>query len=335
MARVDEPARRATLADVAAAAGVSLGTASKALNDRGQLRAGTRERVRATAAELGFTGGTVRRDSDPRVLTLGLVTSDDIGRFSIPVMYGLEDAFPGHDVAVLVANSRGDAVRERHCVDVLAGRGVDAIVVMTNLTGPRAPLPRAPVPLVHVMGHSTDEADMSVVVDQAQGMLLALEHVAALGRRTVAYVGGPRQDHAARVRAQAVQEHAATFGLHLAGDRPLHGGWSETWGRQAAQMLRQRPEPVDAVLCGSDEIARGVVDGFRDAGVAVPHDVAVVGFDNWAAAALHARPPLTTVDMNLEELGRAAGARALDAIDGRGRPGVDALPCQLIVRDST
>lgn len=325
---------RVTMADVALASGVSIGTVSKALNNRGQLRENTRDKILAAAQELGFSQQAASSPTTD-VLTIGLVTSDDIGRFSIPVMYGLEDAFGSEQASVLISNSRGDLVRERHCVETLAARNVDAIVVMTNLTGPRAPLPRTSVPIVYVMGESADEGDMSVIVDQVQGMLLALEYAAALGHRTIAYVAGPRQDFSARVRAQAVQDHVGTFGMSLIGDRSLYGNWSEAWGRQAAQMLRQRVEPVDLVLCGSDEIGRGLADGLREAHVVVPHDVAVIGFDNWAPAAQNSRPALTTIDMNLEELGRAAGARVLEAIGGTGRPGVEAHPCQLIVRDST
>lgn len=333
-ASVSFPSRRVTLADVAAASGVSIGTVSKALNKRGQLREDTRIRVLAAARQLGFEPQTSEGHGID-VLTIGLVTSDDIGRFSIPVMYGLEDSFGPDQASVLISNSRGDLVRERHCVETLAARNVDAIVVMTNLTGPRPPLPQTSVPIVYVMGHSSNPEDMSVVVDQEQGMLLALEHAANLGHQHIAYVTGPRQDYSARIRAQAVQEHAGVFGLTLAGDRSLYGNWTEAWGRQAAQMLRQRVEPVDIVLCGSDEIARGIADGLREANVVVPHDVSIIGFDNWAAAAANCRPALTTIDMNLEELGRAAGARVLQAISGNGRPGIEAQPCQLIVRDST
>jgi LacI family transcriptional regulator len=303
---VSFPSRRVTLADVANASGVSIGTVSKALNNRGQLREDTRDRVLAAAHKLGFET-LPAESSSGEVITIGLVTSDDIGRFSIPVMYGLEDSFGPDQASVLISNSRGDLVRERHCVETLASRNVDGIVVMTNHTGPRAPLPKTSVPIVYVMGQSSDPEDMSVVVDQVQGMLLALEHAANLGHQNIAYVG----------------------------DRALYGNWSEAWGRQAAQMLRQRVEPVDMVLCGSDEIARGVADGLREANIVVPHDVSIIGFDNWAAAALNSRPALTTIDMNLEELGRAAGARVLEAITGNSRPGIDALPCQLIVRDST
>lgn len=326
--------RRVTLADVALASGVSVGTASKAINNRGHLREDTRDRILAAAKQLGFEP-QIPEGNSKAALTIGLITSDDIGRFSIPVMYGLEDTLGPDQSSVLVSNSRGDAVRERHCLEILAARGVDGIVVMTNTTGPRAPLPMTSVPIVYVMGHSSDPDDMSVVVDQTQGILLALEHAAALGHKNVAYVAGPRGDYSSRIRSHAVQEHAPAFGLSLVGGRSLDGNWSEAWGRQAARILRQQGDQVDIVLCGSDEIARGVADGLREANIMVPADISIIGFDNWAPAALNSRPPLTTIDMNLEALGRTAGARLLEAIAGTRRPGVEAQPCQLIVRDST
>jgi LacI family transcriptional regulator len=98
--------------------------------------------------------------------------------------------------------------------------------------------------------------------------------------------------------------------------------------------LRRHPD-LDAVTCGSDQIARGVCDGLRDAGRRVPHDVAVVGFDNWDVMALACRPPLTTVDLQLEELGRRAAELLRDTIAGRPRPGTTSLPSRLVIREST
>jgi LacI family transcriptional regulator len=114
----------------------------------------------------------------------------------------------------------------------------------------------------------------------------------------------------------------------------MYGEWSEAWGREAVARLIARNQQVDAIFCGSDQIARGAVDGLRDRGVRVPGDIAVVGFDNWEIIAAATRPPLTTVDMNLYELGRQAGLRLLDRIDGRDDEGVVRLPCTLVVRDS-
>jgi LacI family transcriptional regulator len=99
-------------------------------------------------------------------------------------------------------------------------------------------------------------------------------------------------------------------------------------------LLRSAPG-LDAVFCGNDQIARGVADTLREAGRAIPDDIALVGFDNWGVIAAACRPPLTTVDMNLRELGRSAGERLLAAIDGRPGKGVEELPCSLVIRESS
>jgi LacI family transcriptional regulator len=126
----------------------------------------------------------------------------------------------------------------------------------------------------------------------------------------------------------------AGAGLEPEGE-PLSGPWSEAWGREAAGRLLDRAPGVDAVFCGSDQIARGVADHLRERGVRIPDDVALVGFDNWDVMALASRPPLTTVDMNLEGLGQTAGQELLSMLEGRRPSGVRRLPCHLVVREST
>ena len=113
------------------------------------------------------------------------------------------------------------------------------------------------------------------------------------------------------------------------------GTWSESWGREgAARLFESKREAPDAVFCGNDQIARGVADHLRELGVNVPGEVSIVGFDNWEIVAGATRPPLTTVDMNLKELGREAGRRLIDLIDGVELSGVRRLPCSLVVRES-
>ncbi len=100
-------------------------------------------------------------------------------------------------------------------------------------------------------------------------------------------------------------------------------------------MLLDRHPDIDAVMAGSDQIARGVLDVLRDAGRSVPGDVAVIGHDNQERLAAESRPALSSVDMNLEHLGRRAAELLFDAIDGRPHPGVHALSCRLVPRNST
>jgi LacI family transcriptional regulator len=113
----------------------------------------------------------------------------------------------------------------------------------------------------------------------------------------------------------------------------MFGEWSEAWGRHAAKMLLATD--FDAVFCGSDQIARGVADALRASGRRVPDDVALVGFDNWDVMALACQPPLTSVDMELEQLGHTAAELLLAAINGETTPRRHVHPCRLVVRDST
>ena len=140
---------------------------------------------------------------------------------------------------------------------------------------------------------------------------------------------------ASRLRAQGAEQTLATAGLELAAGGAMYGEWTEEWGRQATDGLLRAAPDLDAIFCGNDQIARGVADAVREAGKRVPEDIALVGFDNWEVIAAANRPPLTTVDMNLRELGRTAGEELLSAIEGRPSSGLRRLPCSLVLRESS
>jgi LacI family transcriptional regulator len=318
------------ITDVAALAGVSTSTASKALNDTGQLREETRERVRRAAEQLGFTPDSRGRAlSSGRSYTVGLITTDSSGRFSIPIMLGAEDALSAGEMALVLCDTRDDALRESHYLKSLVARRVDGIIVTGRRTEPRVPID-VPMPVVYAFSPSTDPADTSVVMDDHGGAASAVRHLLSLGRRRIAHVTGPATHRSAVVRAAAT---AAEAGDALVGE-PLHGEWSERWGRHAVDVLLRTGE-VDAISCGSDQIARGVCDRLRELGRAVPDDVAVTGFDNWSVMALASRPPLTTVDLQLEELGRRTAQLLLEMIGGAAPSGVVTMPTELVPREST
>jgi LacI family transcriptional regulator len=318
------------ITDVAALAGVSTSTASKALNDTGQLREETRERVRRAAEQLGFTPDSRGRAlSSGRSYTVGLITTDSSGRFSIPIMLGAEDALSAGEMALVLCDTRDDALRESHYLKSLVARRVDGIIVTGRRTEPRAPI-EVPMPVVYAFSPSTDPADTSVVMDDHGGAASAVRHLLSLGRRRIAHVTGPATHRSAVVRASATLE---TAGDALVGE-PLHGEWSERWGRHAVDVLLRTGE-VDAISCGSDQIARGVCDRLRELGRGVPDDVAVTGFDNWSVMALASRPPLTTVDLRLEELGRRTAQLLLEMIGGAAPSGLVSMPTELVPREST
>ncbi|KAB2352422.1 LacI family DNA-binding transcriptional regulator [Actinomadura rudentiformis] len=328
--------RSVTISDVAAGAGVSIATASKALNGREQVRAETRARVLQVAEELGFQPNALARGLlSGRTQTAGLLT-DGVDRFSLPVLLGAEDAFGAGQMSVLLCDGRGDSIREQHYIRTLLARRVDGLIVVADSTDPRPSITDdLPIPVVYAYGPSTDPADVSFVPDDVGGAGLAVNHLLTLGRRHIAHVTGPVEYLAARDRAAGMRAVLDEAGLPLAGGEVLHGAWSQRWGRQAAELLLTTVPELDAVFCGSDQIAYGVAEAAHELGRRIPDDLAVIGYDNWDVFATEARPPLTTVDMNLERLGRAAAQHLFTAIDGGAGGGVHRMPCRLVVRDST
>jgi LacI family transcriptional regulator len=321
---------------VAALAGVSTGTASKALNGRGSLRVETVARVQQAADQLGFVANAAARSLQAgRTYTVGMITTDSIGRFSIPLLIGAEDALGAGQVSVFLCDARDDPIREQYYLRTLLSRKVDGIIVTGRRTQARQPIGAGlPVPVVYAFISSADPRDCSVVPDEADGARRAVRHLLAIGRRRIAHVTGPEHHHSATVRATAAEQTLAAEGLTLAAPT-LYGEWSEAWGRQAAGILLSIGAEFDAVFCGSDQIARGLAEALREAGRHLPRDVALIGFDNWDVMVDGCRPALTSVDMDLEGIGRSAAELLLAAINGEPVAGRQTRPCRLVPRAST
>lgn len=329
--------KRPVLSDVAAAAGVSVATASKALNGRHHVNEVTRQRVLEAAGQLKFTPNPFAQALNfPVTGTIGVLTADLSSRFVLPILMGVEEAFGAGSTSVIISDARNDRVREQFLLQTLMAKRVDGIIVLGADANPRQSITSdVPVPVVYAYTPSDVENDCSYTPDNAMGARLAIDHLVARGRRSIAMLNGEPRYDAATERGNAAVESLRNHGLELATGEVLYGDWSERWGRQGAQALLNSRLPVDGIFCGSDQIARGVVDELRSNGISVPHDIAVVGFDNWELFSTTSQPPLTTVDMNLEAMGRAVAEELQDAISGKPRTGIHRLPVQLIPREST
>jgi LacI family transcriptional regulator len=331
-----ENTKTATLTDVARLAGVSIATASKAINGRAQVKASTRQRVFDAARELSFTPSSPDPGPVARTGTVGLLTSDLEGRFSIPIMMGAEDAFGVGATSVFLCDARGDAIREQHHIAALLSRRIDGIIVVGARPDPRRSLGRdIPVPVVYAYAPSDDPEDYSITSDNVQAGRLAAEHLLSIGRRKIAMVTGDPGYGASHDRVQGAMDVLAEAGVEAVDGKAHFGTWTESWGRGAAHVLFKAHPDIDAMICGSDQIARGAMDALREIDRDIPDDVAVIGHDNWEILATNARPTLTSIDMNLQELGRRAAARLFEAIDGHPSHGIEKLSCRLVPRGST
>ena len=329
--------KRATIRDVAAQAGVSIGTASKALNGQGKLRAETRARVATAARDLGFSPNVLARGLlAGRTYTVGLITTDSFGRFSIPVMLGAEDALGAGQISVFMCDTRDDPARERQYLEMLLGRQVDGLIVTGRRIEPRPSVGTGlGMPVVYAMTQSLDSDEPAVLPDDYGGGQIAAAHLMAGGRRRLGHITGPERFLCARKRASGFCDALAGAGAGFSPHDVLYGEWSEAWGRQAASILLRGSPGVEAIFCGSDQIARGVSDTLRQLGRRVPDDIALIGFDNWEPMACGADPPLTSIDMCLEDVGRAAAGHLLSAINGEPAHGTHTVPCRLVARGST
>ncbi len=323
---------RTTIHDVAAAAGVSISTASKALNDTGRVSVETRERVKRIAGEAGFRPNALARGLlSKRSFTIGLLTNDTYGRFTLPLMQGISEALVDHGVSVFLCAIEDDPALGQIHVEAMLEKQVDGIIASGKRVDRHLPvdLSKVPVPVVYAF---TEGAPDSVTFrsDDAQGARLAVEWLVKSGRHRIVHVTGPEDFFSVRERAGAYRHVIGGEGL------VLYGQWAEAWGHEAVRRIWSgQGERPDAVFCGNDQIARGAVDALRERGIRVPEDVSVIGFDNWEIVAAQTRPPLTSVDMELKELGRQAGLTVLALAEGRpAEAGVRKLPCRLVVRQS-
>ncbi|MBY5330567.1 LacI family transcriptional regulator [Rhizobium leguminosarum bv. viciae] len=324
--------RRRTIYDVAKAAGVSISTASNALNGTGRTNAETRERVRRVAEEIGFRPNALARGLlSKRSHAIGMLTNDTYGRLTLPMAAGVSEVLVDHGVSVFLCATNNDPRLAQLHLEALLDRQVDGIIFTATRLDlePPVQLSRLPIPVVYVFAEGPADS-VTFFPDDEQGARLAVDHLKELGRSRILHITGPRDYLAARIRAQSYHDACGD------GAEAMFGEWSEEWGHEAVQTVFARPGPKpDAIFCGSDEIARGVIDALRDLNVEIPTDVAVVGFDNWEVVARQTRPPLTTIDMELKELGHRAGLAILSLSKGEPVPaGITRLPCRLVVRQS-
>jgi LacI family transcriptional regulator len=321
------------LADVAALARVSVATASKALNDRSGVSEATRDRVRKAAASLSYEASVPGRPRQGSFM-VGVIVAMLDSHWVTPIVEGLEEVLPTDMADIFICPPANATSGVRIRMESLVARGADGVVVVADSTNRVPSLADAPVPVVYTYGPSSGADDASFVPDNVQAGRVVGEHLLARGCRRIAFINGDSGFDAARDRAAGLAQ--ALGDMPLVSGEPLYGDWSEGWGRRGMRALLESGAEVDAVVVGADRVARGVMDILRGSGKQIGQDVAVAGFDNWDELAMNAWPPLTTVDMNLMDIGRQAGLELKRRMQGQpGEPGIRVLPVRLVPREST
>ncbi len=322
--------------DVAERAGVSVGTVSNVLNRPDRVTPATLAKVRDAIDALGF----VRNDAARQLRAgssraIGLVVIDAYNPFFGEVSRGAEDRAGDDGLIVLLANSDENPDRERLALELFAEQRVKGLIISPadGVDEQLAQLRRQRIPVVLIERTTTDPEVPSVAVDNLAGGRLAVEHLVERGRRRIVFAAGQLELAQVRDRLTGARAAAGAVPLEVMDTGGLSVGHGRTVGDAIAALAPDdRP---DAVFAVNDLIALGVVQGLRTAGLRVPDDVAIVGYDDIDFAA-SAEVPLTSVRQPGARIGHTAVDLLLAVIDGIpiAEPHVTFQP-ELIVRASS
>ena len=298
---IPEPVR---LRDVAAAAGVSVSTASRVISGADGASPRATAAVLAASKRLGYRPNLTARSLRARTTGLAGIVIPGVGNpFFAELVEALESALHDASFDMILADSGGAAEDEARRLQMLVDRQVEGLILIPTGHHSSEPAMRRAhlsVPIIQIDRQVDGFPADYVGVDNALGIRLVLEHLAEQGCRTVAFVSDETSSSTGRSRLNAFQLTVPLVpGLH--GGPVLLGSFSIQFGRDAARSLMAEPELPDAVVCGSDIVALGVVREFHSGGVSVPGVVKVTGFDGILFSEL-CDPPLTTVRQPIQTI---------------------------------
>jgi DNA-binding LacI/PurR family transcriptional regulator len=332
----EDKARVANIFDVARLAGVSHQTVSRVLNDLPNVRPATRTRVEDAIKQLRYRPSTAARSLvTRRSRTIGLITTGNPDYGPSSILLGFTEAARNARYLVSISSMlETDVASMRAAVELLLSQNVEAIVLIAAHRGALEAIQGIDlgVPLIAVES-SGRVGFHSVSIDQFRGAFDATEHLIELGHRSILHLAGPEDsmDATERVRGwrAALSEHG------LVALEPLVGDWSPGSGYRLGQLYAADPaRSFTALFVANDQMALGAMHAFSQAGIRIPQDVSVIGFDDIPEAE-HLTPPLTTIRQDFAELGATVMSTLLELIlDGTLEEAKHPVP-HLVVREST
>jgi len=335
---------RATIAEVAKAAGVSKATVSRVVNGNYlYLTPQTRQRVEQAIQQLDYRPSSVARSlTSKRTQTAGVLIPDVGNPFYPDVLHGIENIALEHAYNIFLCNTNYDLERGMSYIDSLIDKQVDGVLIMTSSFSGEwlERLAESNVPVVVLDWEiQARGGNLSTIgVDFRRGIQAAVEHLVGLGHRRFAHVSGPQHLQTSRERRDAFLEALGGFGIASAQVPILEGNLRIDGGRQAVPGLLALPVQPTAVFAANDLTAMGILIETRMQGLRVPEDLSVVGLDDiWMAA--QTDPPLTTVALPRYAIGQLAMRLLFDLLDTPKNPDIEGVTTRvrtsLVIRQST
>ena len=325
-----------TIQDVAKAAGVSVSTVSRVLNDKDDVARETYEKVQGVIETLGYTSNLAAKSMrSQKTNVIGLVINNAHASYNIQVIRGayLAADHYGYDLMVYTSHYKSGVAREKweqHQISRLNGSLTDGIVIAAPLAASFSTLS----PLVGVDAHSETTNYPAVIATNYQGAIEVMTYLTGLGHRRIGFITGRTYLQSSIRRLQGYKD-----GLHAANilfDQNLVqiGDYLEESGFICGQrLLSMNPRPT-AIFAANDTMAVGVCNAARQLGVRIPDDVSLVGFDNIPEMATH-DPPLTTVDQGIEQMGYIATEMVVHLLQSKEIENkLYKIPTELIIRNS-
>lgn len=334
---------RVKLADVARAAGVHPGTASRALNPStsDQVSRATLGRVTAAAQRLGYVPNSVARGlRTARSFLIGMIVPDVTNPLFPPMVRGAEQVLSARGYTLVLTDTDSDPGTERRQLELLRARGTDGFIVATAVWEDPLLDPAADsgLPIVLINRNTASRRLPYVGGDERDGIQRAVDHLVALGHRRIVHLAGPQDTSTGRERAatfrQAVHGHGLTG---TEADVQVCEAYTEGAGEAATARLLDAGPDFTAIVAGNDLIALGALGVLARAGLSCPARVSVIGFNDLPLVD-KLTPPLTTIRLPLREMGTQAARILLDSLDGsidRGSGAQLLLGVELVVRGST
>lgn len=332
-----------TIRDVAELAGVSAGTVSNVLNRPSYVNVSTRKKVQVAIDALGFVPRQRARQFRPgRVRNLGFALANLDNPFFVDVALGAEELAKELDVGMVISNSAYDPVREDQNLDLLVQQRVQGIIIspVDEKSSRLQALKNRGVPMVFVDRVTRDRECWSVVVDDFLGGQLGVNHLLDRGHLRIAFVGHPNESSKVNQRLRGAQDALRTRGVKGSTLEVISvESWTVQSGKEAAEIIIRRPAESrpTAVFCANDMMALGMLQTLDHAGLSIPGDIALVGYDDLAWAAI-SMVPLTTVSQPRHLLGRTAVEMIMELLDEPGQK-ISArhvvLDPTLVIRETT
>jgi LacI family transcriptional regulator len=326
-----------TIRDVAKAAKVSVATVSRALNGHGNVTDEVRQRVALAASQLHYTPHAAARSlSSRRTHAIGVVLPDLYGEFFSELVRGIDSVASENGLHLLVSSYHGHREEQGVAMRTMRGR-VDGLLVMSPYAAnptTTAESAAAGLPLVLINSQDAHDGAVSLGVANYDGAQAMVEHLVACGYRRIAFIAGPEGNYDAFERRRGYLDAMARL-VPDVGVQVFPGDFDESSGHRAGLNLLDQSTKPEAVFAANDMMALGCLFALTQAGVRVPQDMALAGFDDIPLARF-VHPGLTTMRVNIFELGAQAARMLLARLAGSSENGSSqSLPPQLVVRESS